>query len=80
MTYIFYIEVYDGRTELLKEMKADINHLEDFQMENLSKNGKFRTEDQYTMDIPSEEEAERILEDLRKKNPDKRIRYSKLPF
>lgn len=80
MTYIFYIEVYDGRTELLKEMKADINHLEDVQMENLSKNGKFRTEDQYIMDIPSEEEAERILEDLRKKNPDKRIRYSKLPF
>lgn len=60
-------------------MKADINHLEDFQMENLSKNGKFRTEDQYIMDIPSEEEAERILEDLRKKNPDKRIRFSKLP-
>lgn len=48
-------------------------------MENLSKNGKFRTEDQYIMDIPSEEEAERILEDLRKKNPDKRIRFSKLP-
>lgn len=81
MTYIFYIEHYTGPMHLLKEMKADINHLEDFQMDDLIKNGRFIKEREFMRDdISSEEEAERILEELRKKNPDKRVRFSKLPL
>lgn len=80
MTYIFNIENYTGPSQLLKEMKADINHLEDFQMDNLLQNGRFITEHEFMRDDISSEEAERILEELRKKNPDKRVRFSKLPL
>lgn len=80
MTYIFYIEFYNGPSQLLKEMKADINHLEDFQMDNLLQNGRFITERQIMRDdISSEEEAKRILEQLRKENPGKRVRFFQLP-